>query len=289
MNVDSYNEMNDVFGLPQKYSFSRDDMIHSIELYPFKLLEFEEMGKYISILNHNKSIYSIKEVLSSSYLKFLLYLIPELSVSNDFFNSEDERVEKINNLMNAYRIMVIDMLSKICRIDKKLINISSNSKDGSFKKLKIYIQVNDLKLTENDFAKIRKIILSQNHIEQSDFEIYDHELQKNLDEALEFESSKSNGATLQEQIFAYHVATGVPLKDVSEYTFYQFKKSMERASILKEYEIYKSLEASGQIEIKGGGKIEHWLCHKNTNGKYGSVISEKSKLTSQLGGVSVNE
>lgn len=287
--VPQYNSMNNVFGLPQPYSIIRENKIKTLYLHPFKLIESDDLNKFISVLNINKNVLGINEALSSSYLKFLLLIMPEIYLKKSFAEyTDEERCSEIESNRIEYMNFFKELLCKVLKIKKEDIDVQVLKKNNEFSRWKIYFFIDGFKFTENDFSKMIEIIFNQNGIPRSSFAIYDAELQNELDSANEWMNSKNNGAELEEQIYSYHVATGVPLSEIQEYTFYQFRISLERAVILKDYEILRPLEASGQIEIKSG-KIDHWLCHKSNNNKYGGVVSDKSKLTNMLGDVAVTK
>lgn len=282
--VKQYDKMNDVFGEPQPYTVVRDNTSYTLNIHPFKLMDYNLYNEYIPLLTINKNVLGLDEAISSSYLKFMLMILPEISIDQN--TSENDRLNSINSNREFYLKTFYNLIRDITHTDLESIRVEFVTKNREFNRWKVYFFIEGVKYTENDFQKMIKIILSQNGIQQPDFEIYDAELQKELDEANQWMAEKNNGATLDEQIFAYHVATGISFAEIKKYTFYQFNKAIDRAIVLKDYEVLKPLEASGQIEIKGG-KIDHWLAHRSNNNKYGGVTSDKATLTSMLGDVSV--
>jgi hypothetical protein len=63
--------------------------------------------------------------------------------------------------------------------------------------------------------------------------------------------------------------------DIKDYTIYQFNSQLERLGILKEFELYKPLEASGQIKLQNGSEIKHYLSHIKKAGRYDGILISK--------------
>lgn len=267
----SYDDMLDILGEPQIYK--------NIKIYPLKILDIKEINLYSSILNINKNIYTEPLILSSSYLKFLTQIVPTMKIKSNH----------LSNIRMDYELLIRQFLSKITKYPINGIIIDRYYRKNKPKELinmKMKILLNyTIELSESDFESIRRIFLKQSGFEDSDFEIYDYKLQKYLDEALEFQMSQNKGATLNEQIVAYHVATGIPYSEIKKYTLKQFRESLSRANIFVEYKALRPLLASGQIEFKRG-KLTHWLDHVESKGKYGSIIDKASNLKDKIGGVS---
>jgi hypothetical protein len=188
--------------------------------------------------------------------------------------SQDIAVIKMNYFNFLFRVMVEEP-SIFERLDKllKLVLRQQEFKftyDGEHAGLLI----NGIAIDGSDFDEIKSIILEQNLIEHSE-EILDEELEKELREAEEFMARKNGTpATLEERIITLHCLSHIPYDCLESYTIYQFNKTLERFSIIKNFDIYAALYAEN-----GKAKdIDHWLCHIDAKERFADVKMTESEF-----------
>lgn len=271
-----FDNIKDILGEPQIYK--------DIKLYPMKILDIEKMKQYLFIMNINKNILKDENIISSSYLKFLLLYVPFICKEIKYIYNEKDNIKLKNNKIKDF---IVEFLSEITKVNKENIIISKTIKNNR-EKIEILLNINGIHhvIRESDFTKIKDIFLKQHGINKSELKIYDEKLQKYLDEALEAINKNNNSAEFYELIAIYHVATGVSYSEIKEYTYRQFIYSIKRMTIFIEYKLLQPLISSGQISLKNGSTLPHYLDHLKEDTEYGKVISKASDLTKKVEGVS---
>ncbi len=227
-----------------------DETLHkNVKIYPVRLRDFYEFYDWVRCLLIEKEKISDAEVIKMSYLRFIFALGTE----------SEEIFKKFNNLL------------KLVFREQEFEFVSDNER--------IYILVEqEYKISEFQFDKIREIIFRQNLIVVN--QIMDSELQKALDDAKAFMAKKNKSATIEEQIFSFHIATGIDFQKIKEMTIYQFNKSMERLNLKLSWEVYTypALKAGDTKNIK------HWLEHIPESGTYDDVIVNAKEITNKIEG-----
>jgi len=224
-----------VFGFPEEYK--------GLKIYPVKLKDSQRFLKSIGCLILNKNQTPDPEIIKMSYLKFLVFVIA--------------------NFDQEFWYLLNDVLQISLQAEKIDIQITTEGK--------VFLLIENKKISEQDFENIRKIILKQNLIPIQ--EILDPQLEKRIQEAREFLRRKQNPATFEERIIAYHCKTGMLYEDIANLTLYQFEKGLERMNLISEYEICKTAEMSGFVKFKG--EIPHWLSHIKECGIFEDVSMTK--------------
>jgi hypothetical protein len=238
-----YKDQNDIFGQPQIYK--------GIKLYPILLKDLDMQDMFYKVFARPKNYIPNVEILKTTYLKFLIY-----ALSDAFGPNGDEVVNGIVNI-----------LKYITKEDN--VEILFKKTDGvGFDSIKLALMVGETQLTEDDFASMREIILEQNNLSIEYVESYNPELEVHL----EFINRNVADISLQDQIFTFCAIMKIALSEVEKYTLYQFSNLMEKLLTLKEYDLYKPLLASGQITLKSGDDIKHFLYHSKKSGRYDSVL-----------------
>jgi hypothetical protein len=243
----NYRTEYDIFGLPQEY--------RGIKLYPILLKDLEYQDLFYKVFAHPKNYIPNVEVLKSSYLKFLLYVISPISKQN----------------------MIDDFLKVLKYITKKddikvLYRLINDKNDLSSIELKV--SIDGIEIDEYEFEDIREIVLEQNNLSIEYVESYNPELEVHL----EFINKDSSDITLQDQIFTLCAIMKIPLSEISNYTLFQFGNIMEKVLVLREFDLYKPLLVSGQISLKNGGEVKHYLYHSMKKGRYDSILVDKDKF-----------
>jgi hypothetical protein len=236
----NYDEGLDLFGYPQIYK--------QIKLYPILLKDIKYQGLFYKIMCHPKLYIPSKEVLKSSYLKFLIYIVQS--------NYNPEGTEILDGLLDLLKY-----------ITKKEVFINYKRVEGEgLSSIELQLVVDDVKFTEFEFEDIREIILEQNGISIEYIEEYSPE----MEEHLRFYNRKSEDLSIQDEIFTYCAIQKMSIKEVENYTLFQFKNSMEKVLVLKEFDLYKPLLVSGQIELKTG-EVKNYLYRSIKNGRYDGI------------------
>lgn len=230
-----------------------------VDFYPIKLYDYAYYNLLQELFCVCKSASNDIDILHASYLKFRLFVS--------------------DNLLNCFKDLIL-LLNYVThyQIQSGDIDIQCEDTIKSVKDIKsISIKIKDTVFNDSDFEKIREIMLFQNGISMKVIETYDI----TLEEKLKYYNRKIDMPDLDEEIMAFSVIERMPLNEVKEYTFYQFKKCMDRIMLLKEYESFKPLEVSGQISFKDGSTIKDWLCHIPEKGRYDSILIDKDKFVKE--------
>jgi hypothetical protein len=113
---------------------------------------------------------------------------------------------------------------------------------------------------------------------------YVESYQPSLEKKLEFMNRGNSDVDFKDEISSFCALTGLPEVDVGEKTLYQFKSRVEREMLLKDYELFKPLEFSGQISSKNKEELfKHYMSHIPKQTRYGSILIEKTKYLEQSG------
>ncbi len=248
-----YDYKLDKWGDPQSYK--------DVELYPIKITDEDMHNDMYSLLCRAKDVTKEKDILKSSYLKFLVYFVHPA-----YQNSEDE-VTRNYDVIETLMSFMSKVTQETCAVHYKYLKeVPETSND-----IKFYLLVGDKKLTETDFDNIREMILYQNGTTIE----YVNEYNEDLEEKMAIANRNNKSANFEEQLFSFCSAMSITIDKIRHYTFYQFLKHFERVKIKLEFELFKPLESSGQIEIKNG-TISHWLDTLPDKGRYGSILVKKS-------------
>jgi hypothetical protein len=189
-------------------------------------------------------------------MKFILYII-QRNINPD----GDEIQNKIKEL-----------LKYITKNDN--INISYTM-DGetSLDNLILQLEIGETKFSEEDFDTIREIVLEQNSITVEYVEQFHPELEEKLEQYYQMMAQDKTSFT--DEVFIFCSLMSKTLKDIEDYTLYQFKNQFGHLMILRDFELYKPLEVSGQISFKNGGEIKHYLSGLKKSGRYDSILISK--------------
>lgn len=241
-----YKEINDAWGLPQNYK--------GIDFHPIALKYTNYLDLLYLLFGQPKKHFAEPILLKMSYLQFLLHAV---------FRSEKEPEIVWGDLKK--------FLSHVTRTDNILISYEMNEKSfGDWDQVIVKISIDDITFSENEFDNIREIVLEQNGVGVNFIDDYTPDLEVKLQSL-----NRSGDATLLDEVFTFCALTNKDAKEVAEYTLFQFKMQMEKSMALLDYKMYRPLEATGEIEVKGG-KIPHFLYPSNRNkGRYDSILMRK--------------
>lgn len=244
-----YNPKLNKSGKPQLYK--------EVYFHPLRLKDEEYHDLLISFLSYNKNSIQDIKILKMSYLKFfILYLSKSYS---DF-----DAVEKLQEILSYVTNTTASVMYRK----------NMESDDGYGSNIEFYITFGDAEIGEWDFEQIREILLEQNGVPMRFINDYD----ASLEESLKFAHRNNTSGTFEEQLFSYCAYMKLPIDVVEEtHTFYQFQKMMSRIRMLITFELYKPLEASGQISLKEG-TIEDWLSHLPDRGRYDDILVKRDSF-----------
>ena len=242
-----YKRNNDIWGLPQIYK--------GIDFYPIKVKD-EEMQHFLyRLFAQPKNHMSDKRLLKMTYLKYLLYLL-----SNDTFDA----VVSLKSFLEY-------ITKKEIKIESKLIN---PDEDMVLDNISLRILIGTIEILEGDFEDIREIILEQNGMSVE----YVEQFRPDLEEKLHM-SRNTSDINFADEIFTFAVMMKKSITEIGEYTMFQLQNQMERLFTLENYELFKPLEASGQISSKSGAEIvKPYLYHIGKKGRYDSILVSKDKF-----------
>lgn len=241
-----YSDNNDIWGLPQEYK--------GIKLYPLKLTDTKYLDQFYHIFSYPKNYIPEKAVLKMSYLKFLLYVVQPNS------NFAELYIEEI----------IIEFLKHITKIEEISLDWNPEDNPKTLDDIILKITINNITFYEDDFDNIREIILEQNGLSVDYVEQYRPDLESKLGFL-----NRGDELTLKDKVFTFCALMQKTVDDIKDYTIYQFNSQLERLGILKEFELYKPLEASGQIKLQNGSEIKHYLSHIKKAGRYDGILISK--------------
>jgi len=247
-----YNPVNDVFGYSQKYK--------EVEFYPLLVKDLEYIGLFNIIFTYPKlAASSTKRLYLMSYFK---YSLQEMFVG-------------IDNLEKFFKYIT----------KKENVKIEVYKKGGEELKTLddaiLLLNIDGVQFTEDEFENIREIVLEQNG---SDID-YINQYDPGLEESLRW-VQKEYPLTFGDQIFTLSALFKSLPKEIGEWTLYQLIDIFDRMIVLKQYELYEPLLASGQVKMKSG-KLQSYLYHKKKRDRYDSILmsqEEFGKLESDLSG-----
>jgi len=254
----NYDEGADIFGDPQVYK--------TIKLWPIKIRDLKYQNLLYQMFAHPKNYIADRDILRASYLKFLIYV-----VSANYNSGPEEYLE-----------MLKDLLSHVTKIDKNDILWEWKDVGGEgLNQIQFQLNIGGIKLLESDIDDIREILLEQN---ASGID-YVEEYNPQLEESLRFINRNSDNITLMDEVFTFSTLMKLSMKEIEDYTFFQFRSSFEKVLTLKEYDIYKPMIATGEITLKNG-ELKHYFYHSAKQGRYASVLmKEEDFLNGDVGDI----
>ena len=234
-----------------------------IKFYPLKVDEYYYYQLMLQLLSYSKNAVSDINIIHMSYLKFMLLMI----------QLKDNNGQVENNLA-----LLLFLLSYVTKTKLDINNVRFKLKQNPPKSIDDYedikIVINDVEINQSDFETIRQIILEQNGVSLKIINQYD----PSLEEKLVYMQKGIEALDFDEEVFAFSIYMRLSLNEVKKYTFYQFKKSMERIQLKDQDDKFKPLEVSGQISFKDGSHIPSWLSHVTEKGRYDSILVDKDKF-----------
>jgi hypothetical protein len=255
-----YKPGNDLWGEPQEYK--------GLKIYPIKIKDAENIDTFFRIFQIPKNYMPDVKILKMSWLKFYLFVVqPNL---HPVSNSEETMGEYFEHAEVAVKLKsYLTAITKETDISWGLDSRQGLPGEDDFDRLVVSMKIGDKVLTEEDFDNIREITLMQGGVMPEYIEQFNPELEKKLAGV----NNELGDVSFEDEIFTLAALMRQSLDQVQGYTLYQFRKLMERVMLLENYEQLNPLEVSGQISLKGGGRITtHYLTHVSTKGRYSSIM-----------------
>ena len=254
-----YIPSNDVFGLPQEYK--------GIKFYPIKVKEVEMKGKLYDLFFHPKNYIPDRAILRMSYIKFLIFVVQES------MRASDPNTDVVTSL--------IDFLSSIThekKVDLRYFEYPESN--DPFERISLHLFIDGIEFSEQEFDNIREIVLEQNGSSIDWVEGYNPDLEKKL----EFLNRNTLDTDFKDEIYSFCSLTNLSEIEVGEKTLFQFKARMEREVLIKDYNLFKPKEITGQISSKSGEELfKHYLSHIPKQSRYGTILIDEKKFLQDSG------
>lgn len=205
-------------------------------LHPVKMTDVLFFNYGVEALTVDKNNMPDLDIIQMPYLTFLL------SQSNN----ENLYAQKLLALFSVVTRLG-DKLEVLATPDNKKISIA---KDGE-----VY--------THREFDEIRYIICEQNKIDLPD-EKMSSKLRDVLEQSRKHRQKFAKGkvASLEGQMVALSIGTGMSMQDIYEMTYRKFMEAVERFDRLLHYKIYVSASMSGFVKFEDKDVLTHWLIDK---------------------------
>lgn len=265
-----YKRENDVWGYPQEYK--------GISFYPLKIKDLKQTKSFYRLFTCPKNYIADRQILRMSYLKFLLYVVQ---------GGIDSTTEKIN-----LQVDLGEFLQHVCKIKENSVSVSFFYKEHPenediYEKHELFLSIvsnsggEPIILTEQDFDNIREIVLEQNGSSIEYIESYNPKLEKDL----EFINGNAESLDFAEEIFSFCSLTKMSEIEAGEKTLFQFSSRLQREMLLKDYEIFKAMEAAGFISSKVKSKeiFKHYFSHIAKGGRYDSLMQNPDEYLKESG------
>jgi len=182
-----YNNINDIFGYPQKYK--------GVEIYPLLVKDLEHIRLFNLIFTYPKlAASSTKRLYLMSYLKFML----------------QEMYVEIDNIEKFFK--------HVTRKDNVKLEVYKH-KEGELKSLDdaiLFLNIDGIKFSEEDFENLREIILEQN----GSCIDYINQYDPSLEESLRW-NQREYPLTFNDQIFTLSSLFKISPNSIGEWTLYQ--------------------------------------------------------------------
>ncbi len=239
-------------------AFFSEEFVYNDKLtfYPITMKDYENFSLYAKAITVNKnSRFPIKAIIKMSYWEFLVALCKdrELGVKYD------------EPLAPAYLYYTLELLKLAC----KTTDIVVKSDD------KLY--VNGLKIDDEIFDDIRRIIIIQNDIDYDIDKFINSNVEDSLRRAREKLNRGRNDSTLEDYIDSLAIITHWNEHYIGNLTIRKFWRYITRTNLRDQYVILKTGESSGFVKFKE--PIKHWMLSpdsdKNDNIKTSSETVNK--------------
>lgn len=245
------------------YTFDEPVIYKKLRLYPITMKHYYVFNGLAScLLLEKNSIQDNPELaikaIGMSYLEYLFY---------------------VNNDKNKLTYLLDGLLRlSLGKPDDENFTIG-RATDTSGKPLLI---IEDEEYNSDDFDELREIIAEQNMLD-----LPNEKIQKNVRDALEeaqrFKQklNKSSVASLEEQLVAFSLYSGIPFREIYEMPIRKFVIGIRRSNHMIMSNIYLNASMSGFVKFKDKSVLKGWLADLEMEDKYGDVKMTPEQLASK--------
>jgi hypothetical protein len=235
------------------YTFDKPVPYKKILLYPILMKDYFEFNYVASclILEKDTSI----EAITMTYLEYLFHVM----------NEENNLLALLDGLFR----LVLGI-----KEDKDFEIRYGKGVDG-----RPLFEIAGEIYNSDDFDKIREIIVDQNYVE-----VPDPMVQKNVRDALaEARAWKARlqgttVASLEDQIIALSLFSGLSLDEIYNFTIRKFIKAVRRANHIIHQNVYLQASVSGMVTFKDKKVLTGWLADLETEDKNSDVTMDLDSL-----------
>lgn len=242
-----------MFDLPVEYK--------NLKLYPITMMDYFEFAYYSDCLMLEKNSISNPELaiktISMSYLEYL------------FFSNTDEN-RLLEKMVNLFRLV-------LKRDDTFEIRYIFD-KNG-----KPLLIIDNYTYNSQDFDELKTLIAEQNDLDLPNEKIQ-KSVREKLEEARKFKQ-KINGsklASLEEQMIALSLFSGISMSEVYKMTIRKFFLSIKRANHMVMSNIYLTASMSGFVSFKDKSILKGWLADITVEDKYADVKVDPDALQKKI-------
>jgi hypothetical protein len=235
------------------YTFDKPVPYKKLLLHPIRMRDYFEFNYLASCLSLEKDL-SI-EAITMTYLEYLFHLASEE-----------------NNLLALLDGLLRFVLNKK---DEKDFEITYG-KGGDGRPL---IGIEGELYNSDDFDKIRDVIVDQNYVT-----VPDPMIQKNVRDAMaearawKARLNKTTVASLEDQLLALSLFSGLSLDEISNFTIRKFVKAIRRANHMIHQNIYLQASVSGMVTFKDKTVLTGWLAEIEDDEKNSDVTMDLDSL-----------
>lgn len=235
------------------YIFDEPVEYKELKIYPILMRDYYYFSSVVDCLTIDKNSVPNVDIISMTYFDYLIE-----------YSTEE------NNQMNKFIALLY-----LCTKDENVHVLKKGNKKFSF-------SISDILYTPEDFEELRKIIIEQNLVDIPDFTIQ-KEIRDKIEEGkrIRERGSKTKFASLEDQMVALSVSTGLSLGEIYNMPVRKFMKSIARIDAKLHYEIYLQSSLSGFVEFKDKSVIRHWLSDL-TKDKYEDDIISVEKIRDKI-------
>ena len=241
---------------------------------PVKMVDYIKFHKSVVCLLLDKNSVPDIEVISMSYLEYLLHLGKE----------------------NPVYFLMLDQLLRIV-LSVRLIDEEGNQSiselthkdDIQFLTNYTGLVIKGETLTGEDFDTLKAIICEQNQIEPID-ETISKEVRDEMEKAEAYKRKQNENkiCSLEDQLVAVVIKTGLSFEYLHEITIRKFSKILERADHAMHYEIYMEGVITGSVKMKNGKMPKHWLADLNNEDKHKNTKMDYDNLETKMGNTKID-
>lgn len=219
----------------------------SLLIYPVLVRDFFSFAAYYDVIQIDKDSIADPEIISMSYLKFLV----EIVFKNDtIIDGTEFTVGQIN-------VDKFVLLMKLCfhLSDDDEIEISQENN-------RYYLYIKGEKIKAKEFDEIIKIIMFQNVYDYFD-DYINPDFKKAVDEYYAIKNKGLINPDLEAKMSAVTAMTGMKKKDFLDMTYREFENVFHSALNKMDYEIAHTAEMSGFVKFDK--PIDHWVYQRKKN------------------------